>query len=457
MRIGNTLAVVLGAALFWSMAPALVAEEPAPAPPSPLPADESLPHTFPSVDQVFANPVSEEAAAGPAAGGCCDSLSCCPDGGCCDPDKAFNVGFWLTQGFTWNPDSPANRFNGPVTFNDRANEYMLNQLYLFLEKPINADGRQWEVGGRVDLLWGEDSRFTKALGLELEQDGTERWNSETRRFYQFAMPQFYVEVGVPVGNGLSVKAGHFYTIIGYEGVMAPYVFFQSHPYTHQYGEPFTHTGIVASYNVSDRVVAQGGIVRGWDNFDDNNDHPSFLGGFNWTSCDEKTNLLFTWIVGPEQAGNNDNNRFLYSVVLTRKVTDKLTYILQHDLGFEDDAAAGGADAEWYGFNNYLFYQINDCVTVGLRWEWFADDDGIRVAGQGAPHGIPLAAVPAHWNEVTLGLNIKPHDLVVIRPNVRWDWVDPLVPVPAGVGGGPFDDLTDRSQFLAGVDVIIGTY
>ncbi|MEM1069692.1 MAG: hypothetical protein AAGI63_12400, partial [Planctomycetota bacterium] len=28
---------------------------------------------------------------------------------------------WLEQGFSWNPDSPADRFNGPVNQNDRAN------------------------------------------------------------------------------------------------------------------------------------------------------------------------------------------------------------------------------------------------------------------------------------------------------------------------------------------------
>ena len=39
------------------------------------------------------------------------------------------------------------------------------------------------------------------------------------------IPQAYAEAYVPVGNGLNVKAGHFYTPIGYESVPAPDNFF----------------------------------------------------------------------------------------------------------------------------------------------------------------------------------------------------------------------------------------
>ena len=53
------------------------------------------------------------------------------------------------------------------------------------------------------------------------------------------MPQLYADFAY---NRLTVRLGHFYTIIGYEVVTAPDNFFSSHAYTMQYGEPFTHTG-----------------------------------------------------------------------------------------------------------------------------------------------------------------------------------------------------------------------
>jgi hypothetical protein len=132
------------------------------------------------------------------------------------------LGGWLDQGFTWNPDRPADRLNTPVTFNYRSNDYQLNQLYLFMEKPVGMSRDRFDAGGRVDLLYGTDFRFTTALGLEtdLAPDGTirQRWNSDDS-FYGLAMPQLYAEFFAPLAEGLSVKIGHFYTIVGYEELL----------------------------------------------------------------------------------------------------------------------------------------------------------------------------------------------------------------------------------------------
>jgi len=41
----------------------------------------------------------------------------------------FDFDTWLDQGATINTLSPRDRTNGPVTFNNRSNEYQLNQAY----------------------------------------------------------------------------------------------------------------------------------------------------------------------------------------------------------------------------------------------------------------------------------------------------------------------------------------
>lgn len=70
--------------------------------------------------------------------------------------------------------------------------------------------------------------------------------------------------------------GHFYTIIGNEVVTAPDNFFYSHAYTMQYGEPFTHTGGLASWS-GEKVTVHGGVVNGWDKFDAETDLLSLSG------------------------------------------------------------------------------------------------------------------------------------------------------------------------------------
>ena len=53
-------------------------------------------------------------------------------------------------------------------------------------------------------------------------------------------------------------------------------------------------------------------------------------------------------------------------------------------------------------NQYLIYQLTDCVGVGGRAEWWKND------------GTSVYAL-------TGGLNIKPHSQVTIRPEVKYDW------------------------------------
>jgi len=45
--------------------------------------------------------------------------------------SGIEVGGWIDMGYTANADDPANRFNGPVTFNDRSDEFQMNQLWLY--------------------------------------------------------------------------------------------------------------------------------------------------------------------------------------------------------------------------------------------------------------------------------------------------------------------------------------
>ena len=48
--------------------------------------------------------------------------------------RGVTVQGWLGWNpFTWNTSSPADRFNGPVTWTDRSNEITMNQFYLFAE------------------------------------------------------------------------------------------------------------------------------------------------------------------------------------------------------------------------------------------------------------------------------------------------------------------------------------
>jgi hypothetical protein len=368
---------------------------------------------------------------------------------CCDePWRLFPTlpwGFqlhgWAAGGGTANADSPASRFNGPVTFNDRE-EVQLNQLYAVLERPTDTSCYCFDIGGRIDLLFGTDYIFTQAVGLETRRDGSPKWNN--RSFYGLAMPQAYLEAAY---GDLAVKVGHFYTIMGYESVPAPANFFYSHAYTMQYGEPFTHTGVLASYQHSDRFVSYHGLHNGWDIFDRFTERVGYISGARWTNWDEDVSLAFSWITGDELNNNSlYTNRSLYSIVGTFDLTQRLQYVIQHDHGWQEDFFARDVDAEWYGINQYLFYTLNDCWKLGSRIEWFRDDDGVRVTGLRPNNPIAGDSFVGNFYEITLGLNWTPTNNFRVRPEVRWDWFDGT--------GLPYDDGTKDEQFLGAVDMIL---
>jgi len=379
----------------------------------------------------------------------------------------LNIGGWLEQGFTWNPDSPDNRSNFPITFNDRANEYQMNQLYLFVERPIDPLGCCWDIGGRVDLLYGTDYYFVEADGLEREQNGAEKWNSEDgprwqfgpARMYGLAMPQAYVEVFAPIGSGVSLKLGHFYTILGYESPRPLMNFFYSHSLMFQYAQPITHTGALASYRIGDQIRVYSGLTLGWDNFSNPNDGLAYISRVEWTSCDQRTTVVFASSFGDDSMGvDYEVDRYFYTVMLSRKIGERLVVAGKWDWGHDKAESTGSvledllleelgvADVEWYGAMIQAVYEINRCWAAGVRLEWMRDDNNVRIIPAGG------FVEGANYWAVTVGLNYSPHPNLLIRPELRWDWSDMDLRAIDLVGA--YDDFSDKNQFTAAVDAII---
>jgi hypothetical protein len=141
---------------------------------------------------------------------------------------------------TGNESLPVHSYNTA----SKADGFNLDVFKLALEKPL--DEAQWAAGYKAELLFGGDAA---GYGTTLDGDGG---SSST------AIKQAYVSLRAPIGNGLDFKVGVFDTIIGYETFDAG-----SNPnYTRSYGfgiEPTTHTGVLASYQVSKVVSFSFGI------------------------------------------------------------------------------------------------------------------------------------------------------------------------------------------------------
>lgn len=355
----------------------------------------------------------------------------------------IRAGGWLNGGIYGNAYGADN--NGPLGTLNLGDGWQVNQMWGFLEVPLNAGEGEWGWGFRCDYVFGTDGPDTQAFG-DLGWDFG--WNSNTRangvQDYGSAIPQLYAELGY--GN-FGVKLGHFYTIAGYEVIPATGNFFYSHAYTFYYGEPFTHTGGLATWALNDSWTVYGGWTLGWDSgWENDNDAGTYLGGVSWT-ISEYTSLAWVFNTGDFGDGTpnpaNVGDIYMNSIVFQQSLTDRLTWVLHHDLGSQE--LPSGMSNQWYSIVNYLFYEINGCWSVGGRFEWFDDANGSRVADVGGTFN----GAAGDYYEATLGVNYRPHANFVVRPEVRWDWFVPQGPTAQL----PFKNGTRDNQFSGGVDMI----
>jgi len=362
--------------------------------------------------------------------------TCCPLG---EPLRIFGkhssgieAGGWVSVGGHGNENQAT--LNGPLGFNNLGDGVNVHQLWFYAGKEVNTEGCGWDWGARVDYVFGVDGPDTQAVrgtGWDLEWDSGD---------YGSAIPQAYAEIGI---DYLTVKAGYFFTPIGYERVQAPKNFFYSHSYTQYYIEPFTHTGALATYDGFEDFTFYGGWTAGWDTaFERTGDSNMFLGGIKYSPNDD---LSVTYMTS---AGTMDNltaagqirtgEAYMHSIVMEMHMTDRIEWVIQSDFHHRDGRQHNVCAA---GVNQYVFYKVNDCLSIGGRFEWLYDRDGAFVC--------PGLASGNFYN-LTGGVNWKPHANIVVRPEVRYDWF-------AGTynpGGLPFDNATEDDQFSLGFDVII---
>ena len=345
--------------------------------------------------------------------------------------NAINGGAWIDMGGNYSTTNPSNHNNLPITFNDRTGVFQLNQMNVFLQRSVDQGSTSWDFGGRFDAMYGTDSNLTQANGWDQNLIGD---NSNLGQ-YNIAIPQAYLEIFAPLGNGVTAKIGHFYTIIGHEVVMSPSNFFYSHSYTMQYGEPFTHSGVLLDYSLNDNFTLSAGTVSGWDNLNFNFGNMNFLGGISWVN-DEATDSVSWSVISGNVQNTNSDNRSMYSLVASHSFNEQLHYVFQHDFGYQAQSTTLNTDGYWYGINQYMFYDFTNTFSGGLRGEWFRDTNGTRLN----------IGSPGSYFELTAGVNWKPRDWFTLRPEVRYDWADSNV--------NTYSNQTKNNELEFAVDVIL---
>jgi len=360
---------------------------------------------------------------------------------------------WVETGFTGNVDSPEDNQNFSRLFDDRSNEFVMNQAVITAERALDPKvGFDW--GFKLQFLFGTDARYIHSLGL-LD-------HAMRNSLYQPDIPEIYLSLHLPIvtEGGIDLKLGKFVTLEGAETIDPRTNPFYSHSYIFNFAIPFNHTGALVTLYATKWLNLVAGVTRGVNtSIDDNNDAPAFHGGIGLHLNEEKFVVSAATHIGPETPGNDHDLRYLNTITATWKITDKLTSIT--DLNYTHD---DGADASAYGAAQYLTYSINDKITAKIRGEIWRDDKGFYAAQFADPHDPMrgLAGEPVidprtvgggrtTYGGLTIGLDIKPPvpkplSALTIRPELRVDH--------SFSDTRPFNDSSDDTIFTAAIDVIV---
>ena len=291
--------------------------------------------------------------------------------------------------------------------NDRVFDFKHDSLYFhaldltFTKTPDNG----W--GGLLDITIGKDADTIAAYGTISKTkgpaNGANHYVDPTQAYVYYGAAPFNVIVGKYVTNA------------GAEVIKSDGDVNYSRSILFGYAIPFTHTGIRATYKMSDTLTLLGGVNQGWDAFEDpNHDKTVELGG---TFTPSKA-LSFTasYYGGKERVSNypkSDANgmRNLLDMVGTFNLSDQLSFVLNYDYGDQEAAGANGGKAKWQGVAGYANYQVNEKWRVVLRGEYFDDKDGYRTG------------VIQKWKEGTLTVAYLPAKEWEVRAEARMDKSD----------------------------------
>src|ERR1019366_2822463 len=300
-------------------------------------------------------------------------------------------------------DFSYSRLSGKGAFtsgtNDRVFDYAHNSFSVqaidLTVAKLPAEG----YGGLVDLTLGKDASTIASFGTVSPGQAYDL----TQAYGQYA-----------TGNW-TVIGGKFATLAGQEVIKTSGNTNFSRSILFGYAIPFTHTGVRATYKISDAVSLIGGVNNGWDQATDTNSQKTIELGAALNPA-KSFALTAQFYSGAELGGAGQGTRNLLDLVGTFNVTDSLNFVLNYDYGSQENAVVAGAKAKWNGLAGYANYQINDLWRVSARAETFKDTDGYRT-------GVNLNTGGQKWKEVTLTVGYAPTKSTELRGEVRKDTSD----------------------------------
>ncbi|MBU6339200.1 MAG: outer membrane beta-barrel protein [Rickettsiales bacterium] len=341
--------------------------------------------------------------------------------------------------------------NAPSGYYDYANQVMLNQLVLNLEKfPDVSQKKKISYGFRISTLYGTDYQYTIASHLLSNQ------LLKNRNKYGFDPFLIYGDIYIPyVVEGLNIRVGRYATLHDIESSFAPANYTYGHSLLNIF-DPYTHQGAVATLKLNRNWKTQFEIYNGSDTSinDKKNDRASVGACVHFTS-DDGDDKIYPCITGLNGGKYSYNNLQMNSINWYHKFNDKWSMASQAYYAWQDRvpnannvnsaAPINGTRAAQCNSSDltcksssvaaahYLVYQFSAKDFFTLRNDLFKDNHGQRTGYNTTYSGHTIG-----WTHA-IGSVIK------IRPELRFDH---------SYNAKVYNGGTKSSQCIAAADVIV---
>ncbi|MBO7524095.1 MAG: outer membrane beta-barrel protein [Verrucomicrobia bacterium] len=288
------------------------------------------------------------------------------------------------------------------------NGFNVDAVKLSVGKALEDDASTWDAGYQADLIFGDLANIYSAGRLASN----------------IALQNAYVDLRVPIGNGLDVRAGLFQTVVGYESDDA----YLNPNISRSYGydlEPRHHGGALASYHfdLSDWILGvHAGVANTYTgNRSSDSVRLTYLGALNLVFPESTGFLEGTEIYGGVVSGVDADNRG-YDAPNTANYYAGITLPLPVTglrLGFSYDYRHEGSDNTWDGswanaYAAYLAYDVTEKLTLANRIEYANGK-----AGTWTVAANDWGKEDEYLSD-TFTLSYKLWENVVTRAEFRWD-------------------------------------
>lgn len=322
--------------------------------------------------------------------------------------------------------SAAHHNDGPtfLGYHTYKDSFTLDNISLNIERAVDPTKKQFDVGFRVEGLYGANAKFIHSNGILDDQTGRNQWDL-LQAWVDITFPD--VPLRLRLGKWIELAGFEQYSANIYNAFSDPARALYSYSYSFLYAEPGTQTGALLTYIANSKWTFDAGVTVGWNQSTrDANDSPDFLGRVIFTPSD-KTAITFVTTIGPEfpiGVGPNlppgdDSHWWTYlDLVVTQKVTDQLSV----GAGIDYVNAPGipglpNGTKRWGAVDGYISYAVDPHLTLNSRLEWYRD------AANGFSVGAPTSA---NFYAVTVGAAVKPFpenanmSHLFFRPEIRYD-------------------------------------